>query len=314
MSKPIPVLQFFRGNPPYLNLSLQQAQRFNQDVILIGDTSNQKIIRQHYPYTDYNQRFQSFTQVYEHLSSNSADFETRCFQRFFVLHQWMAAHDQDKVFMIDSDLLLYANLTEFYEKYLQAHEVALCIPKLKNQETEYVWTASPHLSFWTRSAVESFTQFCLDIYIHHKDLLHQKYRYHQTMNQPGGICDMTLLYLWARDNPTVFNLLELKNGVAIDHNINSKDDLYENQYKLKAGIKAIYFEQGLPHEQDTGNQFLGIHFQGTAKPLMAIFTEEKAQAGMRTLFYTFPALGRILLKIYQRLSPKLPAPIPQHQA
>jgi hypothetical protein len=302
MSKPIPIVQFFRGNQPYLRLSLKQAQRFNQEVILIGDTSNQELTRHHFNYADYDQHFQSFIDVYEHLSSNSVNFEMYCFQRFFVLQQWMTEHDQNQVFMIDSDLLLYADLTDhLYKKYLQEYEAALCIPKLKNQEAEYAWTASPHLSFWTRSSIQSFTSFCLDIYSNQKELLHQKYSYHQAMNLPGGICDMTLLYLWAKDKDAIFNLLELKNGVAVDHNINSKDDLWESQYELRAGIKKIYFIQGLPFEEETQNQFLGLHFQGAAKPLMAIFTGKTSQAWMRNLFYTFPKFVRLLLKVRQKL-------------
>ena len=247
MSKPIPVVQFFRGNQPYLRLSLRQAQQFNRKVILIGDASNQKLTLNHYHYADYNQPFQSFIDVYQHLSSNSADFEMYCFQRFFVLQQWMIKHDENQVFMIDSDLLLYADLTaHLYQKYLQGYEAALCIPQLNNQEAEFAWMASPHLSFWTRASIQSFTSFCLDTYSHRKELLYQKYNHHQAMHLPGGICDMTLLYLWAKNKDSVFNLLELKNGVAVDHNINSMDDLREGQYKLKAGIKRVYFFKAYP--------------------------------------------------------------------
>jgi hypothetical protein len=302
MSKAIPVVQFFRGNQPYLRQSLKQAQKFNQEVILIGDKSNQNLTRHHFNYENYNQQFQPFVDVYEHLSSNSISFELCCFQRFFVLQQWMIEHQQDQVFMTDSDLLLYVDLTKhLYAKYLQSYEAALCIPHLKNQEAEFAWTASPHLSFWTSSAVQSFTDFCLEVYGDRKELLHQKYSYHQVMNLPGGICDMTLLYLWAKTRNTVFNLLELKNGVAVDHNINSKDDLWEDQYQLRAGIKRIYFMQGLPYEKETHNQFLGLHFQGAAKPLMPIFTGNTPQAWIRAMLYTFPTLTRFLLKIYQKL-------------
>jgi hypothetical protein len=298
----IPIVQFFRGSQPWLSLSLAQAQRFNEAVVLIGDTSNQGLKCHHFNYMDYNQNFSAFVEVYEHLSSNSADFELYCFQRFFALQQWMTEQQQDKVFMVDSDLLLYADLSHhLYEKYLKDYESALCIPHLKNQEDELAWTASPHISFWTRSSVQSFTRFCLETYSHRKALLHQKYRYHQTNKIPGGICDMTLLYLWAKGNPAVFNLLELPDGYAVDHNINAPDDLWEDQYELKAGIKKIYFKQGIPYEADTQAQFLGLHFQGAAKPLMAIFTEVFPQAWLRSSFYRFPGFVMFLLKAYQKI-------------
>jgi hypothetical protein len=301
MSKPIPIIQFFRGSQPWLALSLKQAERFNQKVVLIGDRSNQTLTAHHFNYTDYNQEFQSFTEVYEHLSTNSVDFELYCFQRFFVLQQWMLKHHEERVFMVDSDLLLYADLTDrLYRKYLQGYEAALCIPQLQSQESEYSWTASPHVSFWTHSAIQSFTQSCLETYRSRKALLHQKYEHHQTMNQPGGICDMSLLYLWAKNNQTVFNLLELKDGEAIDHNINSKDGLWKNQHQLKSGIKSIYFRQGLPYEQETHQQYLGLHFQGTAKPLMAIFVEDHPQGWIRHLFYAFPKPTRFLLRVRQK--------------
>jgi hypothetical protein len=298
----IPIVQFFRGNQPWLSLSLQQAQQFNEKVVLIGDESNRNITPHHFSYLDYNQNFQPFLNVYKHLSSNSFDFEVYCFQRFFVLHQWMLIHDQNQVFMVDSDLLIYADLTrDLYDKHLQGYETALCIPQFKNQETEYAWTASPHLSYWTRSSIRSFTQFCLITYSQHQEELQQKYNYHQKHNIPGGICDMTLLYLWQRGNPSVFNLLELA-GTLVDHSINSKDDFRQNQYPLKAGIKSIAFSQGVPCAAETQQPFLALHFQGIDKPLMQIFNHEAPpQAWLRSLFYWFPSPVRFLLNVYQRI-------------
>jgi hypothetical protein len=302
MSNQIPIVQFFAGNQPWIKISLDQAERFGNEVVLIGDPSSRKETKNHFNYSEFNQGFLTFLENYEHLSTNSFDFETSALQRYFVIKEWMLKTGKDKVFITDSDVMIYANLThELYEPYLQGTSAALCIPNPARQEDGYYWTASGHLSFWTLPALISFIEFCQRIYSSESALIKEKHRYHQVNRIPGGICDMTILYLWSKNDPQVANLLALPNGLLVDHSININDDLKPNQYEMKSGIKSVYFLKGIPYASGTQNRFLILHFQGRAKALMYVFRGGALRDQLRALFYNIPGAMRPPISLYHSL-------------
>jgi hypothetical protein len=146
----------------------------------------------------------------------------------------------------------------------------------ENQDN-FRWASSCHFSYWTLEGLEDFTSFCIEAY-HNKTIREQletKWKWHNDHNKPGGVSEMTLLYLWSKDNQKVANSSKVINNMTVDHSINTSTNYSENEYQMQLEIKKIIFRDGIPYGfnkiLNKEIRFLGIHCQGTAKILMRFF-------------------------------------------
>jgi hypothetical protein len=132
--------------------------------------------------------------------------------------------------LLDGDIVTFADYSEqVYSNFSNDYIAALMTTK--NQDNSR-WVSSPHFSYWTLEALEDFTNFCIEAYSNKNilDKLEEKYQGHIENNKPGGICDMTLLYLWSKDNPKVANPTRVMNNMTLDININSSTNYLEDEY------------------------------------------------------------------------------------
>ena len=117
------------GNAFYLDLSIQQARRFNPeiDIILLGDDSNKKIRGvHHYNIKDYFHRALLFDKVYVNHSPNERNYELFCFQRWLVMWEFQQKHPEynDCFVYCDSDTLLFDDVNKDLNQ-LGNHPLAL---------------------------------------------------------------------------------------------------------------------------------------------------------------------------------------------
>ena len=203
------------------------------------------------------------------MSSNPETFELNCFKRFFVISQFIRKHNIDRFVYSDSDILCYVNYSAVaaFRKY----DVGMCVPQ--NQD-EYRWVANCGVSLWTAATLDSFLDYCTEIYSKRIELLEEKWNYHISNGVAGGICDMTLQYLWyaQADEYSKLNLAiaSTELGGVVDYNVNSEINYLDNEYQRskRYGIKAIEFHDGSPYfvKQDSERvKALSIHFLGGAK-------------------------------------------------
>ncbi|MEQ9671210.1 hypothetical protein [Coleofasciculus sp. G2-EDA-02] len=276
----IPIVIFHVGYRDYLELALKAAKKYNNDVVLIGDEANEKIWCDHFNVKDFNIFYEkSFPNIYNHLSDNSVEFEMLCFQRFFVIQEWMKKNEIHKIFMLDSDVLLFSELSKsIYSRFLQQQDciAALSIPKVQEP---YKWAVFCHTSYWTYDGIKSFTDFCISTYKSNLELLQKKYEWHLSNQIVGGICDMTLLYLWSKEQKKIFNLAKVYENTTIDTLITSSANWDVDEYDLNfLGIKHIKFQNGIPYSFNNklGKDvaFLSIHCQGSAKKYMRFFAND----------------------------------------
>jgi hypothetical protein len=140
-----------------------------------------------------------------------------------------------------------------------------------------VWATSTHFSYWTVGALEDFTCFCIDAYSNEKikEKLAAKYQWHIENKMPGGVTEMTLLYLWSKNNPKVFNLCRVINDMTIDNASTNSDNYFEDEYKMRQGLKRFIFRKGIPYGYNKilkkEIEFGSIHCQGWAKSMMRFF-------------------------------------------
>ena len=193
----LPIVFFHSGNiPGYLIRSVNQALIYNKNVVLITDTSSEHLKIKQYLIDQLNEGVATFEDKYVHMSSNSVSFELICIKRWFLLRNYMNKYNIDVCYYSDSDVMIYDNLTAVYSFY---KEFDAAYTMTEYQEN-YRWSASACCSFWKRETINRFCDFILDLYSTSKiEKLKQKWNYHQQNNIPGGICDMTLLYLFTKE-------------------------------------------------------------------------------------------------------------------
>jgi len=268
------------GNQEYLRQCLRFARQNGNETVLIGNEQSFRSECDQYFDDDIDlPEFDRFISTYVHMSSNSEWFEVLCFKRYFFLLTMVQKLNLDSFWMIDSDVLLLEDLAVFQD-YLTNNNYNAALSTMA-QTTDYGWSSSPHISFWTRKSLESFIEFTIDTYTKNMYKLEEKFNYHKANSLAGGICDMTLLFLWASQTEQIYNTstAHLDGHHLYDHNINLRknvgDDRFQSSKILK--VKTIKSVTGNLVAQELISQkryIVGsLHFQGRAKRLIPSFAK-----------------------------------------
>jgi len=257
MSEKIPVLLIHRGHDEYVQHAINQAVYCGNEVTIITDReySNCKVVN----IGDFLTMANQFRDIYVPLST-LGDYELFCFQRWFVLYEYMTLNNLLQVFYIDSDVLLYDDVTSdkaYFDNFiftLILKSVGCC-------------------SYFSYIGLSSFCKFLFDIYQNKTSYEFAKIASHFSVRQQhglaGGVCDMTLFEYFGRYKCAngVGELTFVRDNSTYDHNINDKDTFYEFD-----GTKKINFYGNHPYcfnkFLNTNVRFKSIHFQGGSKSLI----------------------------------------------
>ncbi|MCZ8200260.1 MULTISPECIES: hypothetical protein [unclassified Microcystis] len=270
------IIAHFGGKPNYLKFALKSAANFNNTVVLIGNDTNKGFWGNHWDTTLVEfDKYQNFQKCYVQMSDYSGIYEIAMWKRMFVLEEWMKENGYQRVFLLDSDIMTFANYSEEVYPVLPNDCIAALMTSTpKNQDTNFRWASTSSFSYWTLEGLENFTDFCIEAYSNKNipDKLKAKWQWHIDNHKPGGICDMTLLYLWSKDNSKVANLTRAMNDMTPDYNINSSTNYLEDEYQMQFGLKKLIFKNGIPYGYNKNLnkeiKFLCIHCQGRAKSVM----------------------------------------------
>lgn len=293
-----PIFFVHSGNQDYLKRTIKQAEKTNRVVYLLGDDSNRKIAINWFDMKLYlTEKWDKFKKIYIHMSSNPYEFELNCFRRFFVVYEFAKEMEIESFFMLDSDCLAYS---DFSKLPLSNYDVGLSIPK--NQE-DYDWTASPHNSYWTLKALENFLEYLFYEYTKNLEELKIKWHYHQEKNIRGGICDMTLLYLWATSSLSI-RLLNTTIGVdggVFDHFLSVSEGYEKGTFPIHrfCEIKHLKFVNGKAYFKDKNKNWIQtytIHAQGKSKIYIKILSLEKNNF----LYYVAIKLKRYIIGVLRK--------------
>jgi len=276
----IPLFIFHVGYIDYLRLALTTAKKYNSDVLLIGDESNKRAWKPHLMKDELNSPvYQDFLKVYTKMSSYNSEYDLLIFECFFCLREWMNQNNIDKAWMLDSDVISFSNFYDKYSRYLHNQDIVASLSIPQHQDN-YRWAAFGHNSYWTLEGITSFTDFCIETYSKNLSLLQEKYEWHIKNNILGGVCEMTLLYLWAKGKTDVFNTAKVYDGMTIDNWITSSENFELNEYSVTiGGIKHITFKDGMPYSfnKKLGKDvaLLSLHCQGSAKKYMRFLANDR---------------------------------------
>jgi hypothetical protein len=309
------------GTSKYLSSVISAATSSFHKVYYIGDQnipkkllSKNQIIRPNFSKTLF---LDKFTKVWKHQSLDEIKWSFGCFVRHFFVLEAASRLKLSDFWIVDSDFILIKNLYNISTTLKQnGFEVALSTPNCKNK---YYMATAPHCSFWNIDSLKEFILFTIDQYKNNSKILTKKYLYHKNKGIEGGVCDMTLLYLWKnKTKRKIYNTVNLiTSKFFIDHNINASNDFYKaedfkiNQKILKKNLPFVMEDfLGVKKIRKIKNFFyvfrvdgskvkvIGLHFQGGAKILIKRFMFFKS-----TYFIFF--IDIILIKFLKKIIRKL---------
>ena len=286
---PIPIVIIHLGNQNYF----QECVKINalkNPVFVLGDyqnantftntnTNTNKITHINCDTLDFPE-LQQFRHHFTNYSTNSAAFELICFVRIFYLKRFMEMHQIDRVFHVDSDCIVFDNVTELYKHIFGSNSIDNGIAYSKNIDLNpHHMVGCVHNAYLTVDFCNKFIQLCFDIYVNKSKyhLIEPKIQWHLKNNIGGGICDMTLYYLLFSEN--MLKMRDLNEIVVIngekctfDHNINiGYGYLGKDTFMMGKRIKMLTYKNGAPYATDnTGQQIrlLSLHFSGVAKSVL----------------------------------------------
>ena len=257
----LPIILIHESDSAYLLHTLLQAKTWNprSEIILIGDGSN-TLYRSvtHHLMREHDRLAQTFEAHYKHLSANKPRFELTCFRRWFLLLDVLTTRQIGRCVYIDSDVLVYSDLTEEAQKF-EGYSFTLSRG------------SSPHCMFINDiGALAAFCGFLLNIYANPETLgvLERQFAQMKEANPFAGICDMTLFAMFLdREGIRAGETYHVIDGAILDHNIN-----FAEPFTVMDGRKEIIWREGRPYGRlaETGEliRFSAIHFQGAAKRLI----------------------------------------------
>ena len=264
MKQSIPAVVVHHGAQDYLAISLDSICKFYRPN-LIGDQTNQHMTQSWVNSDELGSELADrFRSVFTNMSSNPAEFEERCFLRYYWMLEFCKRNDLDRFIHFDSDVIVLAPLPE---EVVQCPYLALSIPEDQSNKR---WSVGPHVACWTMEALTEFCQFVIELYERNDSRLQDKFDHHIQNNLPGGVCDMTLLYLFCQDKGVENVTNATRYSPIIGFNLNNCDGYHRDEFDKIMGVKKMsrvngrlcFFRNGVSVDVAT------IHAQGRAKLLM----------------------------------------------
>lgn len=272
----IPYVFWHRGEAWHLKYSLRQARHANgkRNVVLLHDPEIRHSIpgiRTHTLDRLPSAGAEEFRASYVHMSTNPRQFEIICWLRWFYVLAYMQTEGLDEIFYLDSDVLPYRSTCSLKDRYGSTlKDCGLIVPRQRHDS--FRWNASGGSSYWTVTALSKYCDFALASF-RDPDLRTQyerKWRWHKENVKPGGVNDMTGLYMfWRSGICPVTNLARPHEGGTFDAGIHSPDNFDSEEYDFDAssGHKAVELRDGRPFFRREGQPIEAhvLHFAGPAR-------------------------------------------------
>ena len=187
----------------------------------------------------------------------------------------MKENNIQKAFICDSDILLYANMSDIVKTHLK-EDLYLSSSVSKN--------LSGSGCVFTLNKLEEFVQFTFRFY---KTQIQNIIKWKKNYTENGGVCDMTLLYYFAHnssefvglrlpnypyfqnDLTRIFNeefTFDLNVGVSGNHPYPNDYEMIENQKNIVIDNESAYCYNKRINKRV---RFILLHFQGPNKKVMS---------------------------------------------
>lgn len=270
MSYNIPIIVIHNGSQEYLDVCLKQAHFSNPNsrIILIG-RDNQKTLPfvEYYDIGDYNEEAEKFTKIYRHFSCNSYEIERLCFERWFVINEFVNKNNIEYFLHLDSDVLLFSDFSkeDEYMEEMRKHDITYC-------------GNSAHTSFFTSNALQKFCDFITEIF--EDDEFFEQfeknpeenniiYNKNPELRYPKPLSDMTALQIFVNSGRVKsLNVNCVIKDCIINNNLKYSNSFPDKPVYPVIGeiLNVIYNKDNRPILYNIQTQkfvrMLSIHFQG----------------------------------------------------
>ncbi|MDQ0883814.1 hypothetical protein [Peribacillus sp. V2I11] len=257
----MPVIIIHKGDNEYISYSLQQSKlsNLNSDVILIGTPVNQKYCPDNIKYVgieefnlsalEFSKTFQKIDKAFTTNEKNECfipvdEYNLFCYQRWFILRDFMKSNNISQCCYLDSDCMLYTDINNPIYNSIQANWIGIF-------------------------NINELNKFCLFIqnYFSDKSSLEDLLRFTRGIKHPF-VSDMALLWLF-NHFPEHKPKLGYFKDAFFDQNIHDHNIYFSGQspeLEMLEGKKKIYLINGaLFCKNLLINQYSrvnSLHFQG----------------------------------------------------
>ena len=275
----IPIIFLHRTVEEHVPYCLQQAKLSNltSRVILLGTAENQSMCNEsieHYLIKDYCEHALEFEKIYKHVSHNPYIYNLFCFQRWFILRDFMKQNKIPRCCALDSDVLLYTSVDtpDFYEFSM-----------------EFSWT-----TFCTIEMLEAFCSYIILLFSEPKQFSRVLSFAEKQGDAP--VSDMIFCDLFHHDHPEFPKSFGIFSNCFFDHNLNCPIPLPLTQVELWDGRKKIYLLNNQLYCKKVGSDDLlrvcSLHFQSSAKLFLKhffspVFSTHSAHGSSSPLFFDY---------------------------
>lgn len=238
--------------PGYLLKAIEQALKFGNQVYLLTDSppDSAPVKAEVIDVAPHSADKAAFQARYQHMSSNPVAFEFICIYRWFILKNFMRMQDLNQVLYLDSDVYLYSHTNEIQQHYADlSFEFAYAVP---HDQQNFYWAGTACCAIWSLDGISRFCNHITALYQPGQhNFLHEKWAWHQSSGTPGGVCDMTLLYDFAKESGFL-NLAIPHRGCTFDFNNRIAGNHIQNEYQFgestqfKARTKQLVFKDDVP--------------------------------------------------------------------
>lgn len=270
--KGMPIFYFHKGSSYYLQYTINQTKKYNPDseIIFLGDDSNEYVKDwgvTHVKYHEYFDMAQMMADSYVHLNNNSPEIELLCMQRWLCCAEYVQKRGIEGPFvLLDSDVLLYCDITEYASKYMGNADMSVCGK----------YCGPGYVIFKDALIAMRLAKGLLSWYIE-RDKKKKLYFIRKELEKAGNtsnvINDVKLLELVCKEEKFfLHDMTVIIDSQRFDTHIARDEPCFPVG---KKGIKNIVMKQGVPYSTNVldGSQirFLSLHFQGGHKMRMFQF-------------------------------------------
>ncbi len=253
------IIFIHNGYHEYLYHTISITKKFNPTtrIILLGDDQNKTIANQldidFYQHADYHEAV-----PYYHLSVNGRQYEKFCFDRWFIIYNFLELHELDSFVHSDSDNMICYDVSEV------SFENA-CIGDYKNN-----CAIIPNVFFSNRDTLAKLLDFYMELYNQKfKEFIRDIKPFTSTVVHENPPVQLTCMHY-----SDMYFFLHAITVLELDFEIlpeNEESDIIFNGNYTNHSI--IVKDQIVVHGE-TFKRMFNIHFKGTSKTEIARFYAE----------------------------------------
>lgn len=272
MKNPIIYINKKINNQTYLNyfpqiLSITKKFTDAPVVYISDDEYNSTLISEKHKTSFTTAEIEKFRVNYEHMSSNSVLGELVCFERWFILREYMLNNNINQCIYLDSDVVL---LNRDYDALFE-----------ENFDISASMGHALHCSFIKNiDFIVGFTDYILDFYVNkNQDFIECKkiYTNNYKNKNNGGIVDMYLFYMYSKTNKhKTIELSKIKIDSSsgfpylYDHNMFHVDGFKTRNFNDLV-VKDLLLNDNKIFTTNIKNEKIwmkSLHFQGASKNIL----------------------------------------------